>query len=160
MRKSLHVSGRNVQIARSINVVQKVVRHRPEFDEIRAQFQFSDQARGGLRAERSWVRIWQEPAGEKQLYLPRLEALAQHANRAKQRLEVAIVVVVADKQQAQFAAGAFQSFLEFLGEWPGVLKKKIPVKTVVNGQRADSGPALDLVGKGLAGRNRSVGSAH
>src|SRR5580693_1642942 len=112
MRKGFHVSGCDVEIASLINVVQKVVRHRPEFDKIRAQLQSSDQARGRFRPERSWIGAWLEPAGEKQLYLAGLEALAQHADRANQRLEVAIVVVVADKQQAQFAAGAFQSRLQ------------------------------------------------
>src|SRR5580693_4971222 len=160
MRKGFHVSGCDVEIASLINVVQKVVRHRPEFDKIRAQLQSSDQARGRFRPERSWIGAWLEPAGEKQLYLAGLEALAQHTDRANQCLEVAIVVVVADKQQAQFIAGAFQLLLEFSRQGLGVSKKKIPVETMVNGQSAHSGPALDFVGKRLAGRNRSVGSAH
>ena len=115
MSKGFNVSRCDVEIARRINMVQKLVRNSPQFHEIGGQAQSPREARCSFRPIRARICPGLEPAGEKQAYLPRSDSLAQQADGANQNLEVSIVIVVTDKKQTQFTTRPLQLFLEFQG---------------------------------------------
>src|SRR3954449_9725119 len=156
MRKGLRIRRCDVKIASPVKLMQTTVRYRAQLHDATRDPQFLNQTAGGNRVIRSGIRAPLQLASEKQLNLFFGNQILQKRHCPKQRLKIAVIVVMTDKQKPQATSRLRKLLLNVIRERRLVSKKRFVIEAMMNNGNFSSGPTLQFTGESLAGRNRQV----
>ena len=138
--------------------MQQRIRDRTQLHHDVRDPELCDQVRSRLGAIASRVVFRTQPAGEKESEFPATQALTQPGERAQQGLEVPVVVVVADVEQAQRVLVELKLLPDVRGQGRFIPEKSLRVETVMDGHHIAASPLPQRLCEGPVGA--TVESAH
>src|SRR5579863_2729555 len=111
MRKRFSVRWTYINVRGPVNMMEQPVGNRFKFDHFVRNSQLSDQRRRKIWIIRAGIGSRRQLACQEQNYLARTEPPLDQRHSSKQRLEVAIVVVMTHEQQTECVRFRTELFL-------------------------------------------------
>src|ERR1700722_1974627 len=132
MSESFRVSGTDINVRASIQMMKLAVVNRAQFDHHVGNSEIAQQIGRDLWIVRPRIRASRQLAGQKKFDRPASRTIGQERERADQCLKVPIIVIVADEKKSHRTVSRSQLVFDFGRKRRGIAKKLIPVKPMMN----------------------------
>src|SRR6266446_369473 len=158
MRKRFRICWGHINVTGLIEVMKRAIRNRSELYDISSKIVCEQRRRLGSICPRIVARI--QSAAKKQFHLLALQTTGQDGHCPKQCFEIAVVIVMAYKKEAESVFPLLELGLRRRWQRRCVARKSIWVKSMVHRKYLSATPLAKFLGKRFTRGNGNVGASY